>query len=293
LTFAVEGLFPAKLTTVATEDRYRSRLMAEAAARRAGITVGPVGDVDGLTRINRLFDTVWGGGGQDAVPVNMLKALAHTGNYVAGAWRSGALIGAAVGFAHGPDHPALHSHIAGVMPAAHGTGVGYALKLHQAAWALDRGLTAVTWTFDPLIRRNARFNLVKLGGRIEAYYPDFYGPMADGINDGDMTDRCLLVWDLEGGIPASGTAASVPAGGVVVLSSTAPGAPLTRAADPATRVILCQTPPDVVELRRDHPDAAREWRLALRATLGQALASGAVVSGLTAAGHYVVERTGG
>ena len=54
------------------------------------------------------------------------------------------------------------------------------------------------WTFDPLVRRNAYFNLHKLGARaVDQYLPDFYGRMTDGINAGDTTsDRLYIQWDV-------------------------------------------------------------------------------------------------
>ncbi|WP_241682876.1 hypothetical protein [Actinomadura sp. J1-007] len=58
------------------------------------------------------------------------------------------------------------------------------------------GLSRITWTFDPLVRRNAHFNLVKLGARPEEYLPSFYGAVEDSINGGDETDRVLAVWPL-------------------------------------------------------------------------------------------------
>ena len=54
-----------------------------------------------------------------------------------------------------------------------------------------------TWTFDPLVRANARFNLVKLGAVAVAYLTDFYGEMQDGINAGDRSDRCAVKWELD------------------------------------------------------------------------------------------------
>src|SRR3712207_7442617 len=62
-------------------------------------------------------------------------------------------------------------------------------KLHQRAWAIARGVHEVAWTFDPLVARNAWFNLTKLGARATEYLPNFYGPMDDGINGADESDR--------------------------------------------------------------------------------------------------------
>src|SRR6185312_17408828 len=87
-------------------------------------------------------------------------------------------------------------HIAGVTRAGAGRHIGYALKLHQRAWALDRGLDTVTWTFDPLVRRNAYFNTVKLAARPVEYLVNFYGEMTDEINVGQGSDRLLVEWPL-------------------------------------------------------------------------------------------------
>ena len=46
---------------------------------------------------------------------------------------------------------------------------------------------------DPLVRRNAAFNLNALGTRAVAFHPDFYGPMGDAINAGDASDRLEAV----------------------------------------------------------------------------------------------------
>jgi predicted GNAT superfamily acetyltransferase len=268
-----------------------ARRRAAGAAERAGIEIDLVEDVIVLKEMDRLFAEVWGGGSQDAVSVNIMKALAHAGHYVAAATTSGEVVGAAVGFAHGPGPDRyLHSHITGVTPRSQGRGVGYALKLHQAAWAADRGLEAITWTYDPLIRRNAWFNLVKLGARAEAYYPDFYGPMEDGINGGDETDRCLAVWHLD---VARRSTVDVQDWATTAIRVGPGGEPRTDPSWPAgASSVRCQIPPDIVETRRSDPDLARRWRRALRDVLGRAMAEGYVATSISGDGFYLLERSG-
>ena len=120
------------------------------------------------------------------------------------------MLGACVGFWAAPDRPAMHSHIAGVTSAARGRDLGFALKLHQRAWALRCGVPVINWTFDPLIARNAHFNLRKLGGRPVKYAVNYYGEMPDAINAGDETDRMLLRWEL-GSAEARAACDGVPA----------------------------------------------------------------------------------
>ena len=71
------------------------------------------------------------------------------------------MVGASAGFFTAPPDAVLHSHITGVAPGQH-RGIGFPLKVHQQAWALACGVPEVVWTFDPLVARNAWFNLAKL-----------------------------------------------------------------------------------------------------------------------------------
>jgi len=234
-------------------------------------------------------------GGHEPLPPELAWVFAHSGNYVAIAYDGHHPIAAAIGF-RGEDAqgPHLHSHIAGVLPHWQGSSVGYLLKQHQRGWALERGLERITWTFDPLVARNAYFNVVKLGARLTKYYVDFYGPMDDGINLGDETDRCLVTWRLSD--PAAVAAAAGEfaivdidrerdAGAAEVLRINA-SAPVQHASSAPVR--LLQVPHDIVELRHCHPSVARDWRLAMRDVLTAAFADGLEVVGVTRDSWYVV-----
>lgn len=162
-----------------------------------GIDIREVDAVDELRDVEAMFATIWETG-PDRPPLNreVLRAFAHTGCYVAAAYEGERVIGASAGFLGSGDELHLHSHITGVLPAAQGRHVGLALKLHQRQWCLDRGVDVVTWTFDPLVRRNAWFNLHRLGADVVEFVPDFYGAMSDGINAGEASDRCVVRWHL-------------------------------------------------------------------------------------------------
>ena len=138
---------------------------ADAAALAAGVTVREVADLVELEDVVRLYSAIWGRDANPPMTVELLRAFTKAGNYVGGAFEDGRLVGACVGFFHAPAEDALHSHIAGVAPSLNGRHVGFALKLHQRAWALLRGVSEIAWTFDPLVSRNAYFNLVKLGAQ--------------------------------------------------------------------------------------------------------------------------------
>lgn len=249
----------------------------------AGVRVLSLHGTSDLQRADRLLREIWGTrpGDDPAMALDLLCALAHHGGYVGGAYLDGELAGVAAGFLAADR--SLHSHLAGVAAHARGRGVGRALKEHQRAWAAGHGLDAVSWTFDPLVRRNAFFNLARLGASVTAYLPDFYGPMSDGINDGGPSDRLFVSWPVAAAAPV--TAEECDHMTVVDEAGTvrAPdGAPLLR----------CATPPDVELLRAQDPAAAGRWRAALEQGLGGALRQGYRVTGFTRSGWYLLAQEG-
>jgi len=225
----------------------------------SGVVVRHLDQLDELRQIDALFGTVWGPG-IPTIGVELLRALSHEGGYVAGAFREETLVGASVGFL-GQHHGrlSLHSHATGVSPRARGLNVGRALKSHQREWAAERGVELITWTFDPLVRRNAWFNIGRLGALPVDYLVDFYGPMSDAINAGDASDRLLMAWEVS------------------------PTPPITRPAD--DDCLLIPTPEDIESLRITDPVAARTWRL--REELLDPVSRQRVV-GFTREGDYVV-----
>ena len=285
---------------------------AERAARAADVTIVELTDVRQMDEACELLDRVWRPDpGDPLITPKLMKVLSHCGSYVVGVMRGDRMVGVCVGFL---ADIGLHSHIAGVDDDLRGRSLGYAVKLHQRAWSLARGIDTVTWTFDPLISRNAYFNLAKLGAVPDEYLADFYGAMHDEVNAGTETDRLLVRWDLASAhvVRALTDGAFVPAvdGGVVALDTAADGRPV---AGPVARVagpvagdsgpvaggaggaegaerLLVGVPRDAEALRRTGPDAARQWREALREVLGGLMEQGATVTGFTRDGWYVVER---
>ena len=149
-----------------------------AAAARAGVTLRELTEMEEIHAVVQLLVDVWGRSDNPPVTAELLRAFGKTGNYVAGAYVGDRLVGTCIGFHSDPSARVLHSHIAGVAPGMAGRSVGFALKLHQRAWALQRGVEVIEWTFDPLVARNAYFNLVKLAAVPAEYLTNFYGPMA-------------------------------------------------------------------------------------------------------------------
>jgi predicted GNAT superfamily acetyltransferase len=268
---------------------------ASTAARAAGVSVRELTDLAELHAVVDLFATIWGRSANPPVTIELLRAFTKAGNYVTGAFEADRLVGACVGFFHAPDGDALHSHIAGV--SASGSGVGFALKLHQRAWALTRGVSEVAWTFDPLVARNAYFNLVKLAAQPAEYLTNFYGPMIDAINGDQDSDRLLVRWRLRdpavarastGDAAGAVAADEVAAGAVLALSVAEDGSPVPGRLDGATSLVA--VPRDIADLRTTDPEMARRWRVAVRDALTGLVGAGGRIDGFDRAGFYVVRR---
>ncbi len=258
---------------------------AALAAQAAGVQLREVTDLAGFVAVQQLFEGIWRPDPRNPpVTTELLRALTKAGNYVVAAHLQARMVGACVAF-FGPSQEAtMHSHIAGVVPDLAGRSVGYAVKMHQRAWALDRGVRTISWTFDPLVSRNAYFNLQKLGATAEEYMPNFYGGMHDGINGGDETDRLLVRWGLEA--PRQALPGTQEA--VIALGRTADGDPVVGSADGDT--LLVAVPSDVETLRATDSAKARRWRCAVREVLVALMADGARIAGFDKTGSYVLRR---
>jgi predicted GNAT superfamily acetyltransferase len=181
---------------------------------------------------------------------------------------------------------------------------------------LRRDVRVIAWTYDPLIRRNGYFNLVKLGARPAEYLRNFYGAMDDVINGGTETDRMLVHWDLRSDLAveacagrwrAASFAAEREHGAAAALSAGPDGAPLGGLAldGPAlnglardglalngARTLLVGVPADIEAMRLSDPALAVAWRTALRDVLSPLLGGGGRVTGFDRSGGYVVSLGG-
>ncbi|MFM2071925.1 MAG: hypothetical protein RLZZ623_2188 [Actinomycetota bacterium] len=161
---------------------------------------------DQLAALPPFEHRIWGGDGE-LVSVNMLVATVSEGGVAIGAFDGDTIVGAVYGFATREPH-VLHSHYMAVDPAFRRLGLGVELKARQRMWCLERGITHMRWTYDPLQLGNAHLNLHVLGATGVAYHVDHYGTLG-GINGSLPSDRVTVLWDLRDG-------ATKPAGELVV-----------------------------------------------------------------------------
>lgn len=270
----------------------------------AGVEIRELSTPDELDQLTRIFDDVWHPDPTNRpVTTDMLRALSHAGNYVAGAFIGGHLAGGSVAFFGTPLGEVLHSHITGVSRLGAGHRVGSALKSHQAQWAQARGISTITWTFDPLVARNAYFNITKLGAVPVRYYRGFYPAAGSELGDGDEADRLLMHWPVPPSDPApadpatpadtardtteptvddllaDGAVSAIdlsdperPTAVATVAESSATGSNGTGSDTTRTdATVLIPVPRDIESLRRHHPVQATRWRHALREALAPLL----------------------
>ncbi|GAA1923252.1 hypothetical protein GCM10009775_14580 [Microbacterium aoyamense] len=228
-----------------------------------GIDIRPLDTVEDVFTASAVLADVWGGD-RSGMPPNLLRALAHSGNYAVGLWDEGRMVGASVAFFAAPAARSMHSHITGVLPGLQSRGLGRVLKQHQREWALARDVGHITWTFDPLVARNAHFNLRVLGARVTEYLVDHYGPMDDGVNRGDESDRIMVSWAL----------AAPPV------------------ATPSLDRVLASVavPRDISEIRLASPTDAAAWRTRVRDALVGHLADGLTIGGFDDDLGYLLVR---
>lgn len=142
---------------------------------------------------------VWPGSETDVVPLHLLVTAIHNGGLVLGAFEDEKIVGFVFGFPgleETPDGPrAKHcSHMMGIHPDHRDGGIGFALKRAQWQMVRHQGLDHITWTYDPLLSRNAHLNIAKLGAVCTTYRRSEYGEMRDGLNAGLPSDRFQVDW---------------------------------------------------------------------------------------------------
>jgi len=220
--------------------------------------------------------------GRGAVPTHMLHAVSHAGGCVIGAFDGEQIVGFTLGF---PGHTdgawRIWSHMAGVHPAYQRQKIGFRLKQQQRLWALERGYERISWTFDPMQRRNAKLNISQLGVTAHIYHMDFYGEMTDGLNAGMRSDRLEVDWWLR-----DSQVTAIAQGETDRVSRLAQYTPvflLSADLQPTSYSHLdapcyaVEIPYDVNQLKAHDLAYARDWQLAVRTVLSQAFLQNYVI----------------
>jgi predicted GNAT superfamily acetyltransferase len=283
------------------------------------ISVESVKSVEGCEHFRALQRLVWGGEADDMVPNHVTVTVLKNGGALLGAYddggpeECGGMVGAVFWWiGYGPDTEGVArfkicSHMAGVLPAWQGKGIGLMLKLAQRDLVLDQGLTDwVTWTYDPLQRVNAVFNLHRLGASCRSYLRNLYGMMRDALNAGSPSDRFQVDWSLRSErvvaavsgrrlLPEMAGAPSGPLGELQALPMMRNVQGLQQPVDVELNLdgapLAVPIPDDINVVRRMDQGLGLAWRFYTRDVFEQAFGAGYVAVdcvGLDGKGWYYI-----
>lgn len=236
----------------------------------------------------------WGAHFAELVPASLLKVTQEVGGIASGAFDGSHLAGFVFGISGIRDGRPVHwSDMLAVDPAYRGRGLGRRLKLHQRERLLDLGVDRMLWTFDPLVARNARLNLTRLGAIARTYRRDAYGASDSPLHRGIGTDRLLAEWDMRSprvvqriGGRTSGRDDEDTDDDALFL---APPLPAPAGSFPRPGPMTGQTaadrvrlaiPADIQALKEADPGLAAEWRRHTREALERVFAEGYTAVGV-------------
>jgi predicted GNAT superfamily acetyltransferase len=166
------------------------------------IEIRPIVTASDYLALEELQREIWGAQELEIIPYHLLLTVQKNGGILLGAFTIVEGIEHLVGFVFGfagitSNGRVKHcSHVAGVTPKYQDQNIGHRLKLAQRQHALAQGIDLITWTFDPLESRNARFNFHKLGAICNRYFRHLYGEMRDDLNAGLPSDRFEVVLEI-------------------------------------------------------------------------------------------------
>jgi len=250
-----------------------------------------------MAAVEQLQRLVWAAPDIEIVPKDILLAVVHNGGLAIGAFVGSDLVGVSFGFPGfypTPDGPRLkhHSHILAVHPDWASKGIGFALKRAQWQMVRKQGIDRITWTYDPLLSRNAHLNIARLGAVCSTYLRSEYGEMHDGLNAGLPSDRFQVDWwintervrrRLSRPSRPSLTLDYYRLAEVTLLEAyfeQTPAAPQPPQGEPSLsgHLLLIEIPCDFLALKAVDLSLARAWRFYTRAVFEQAFAAGYLVT---------------
>lgn len=253
-----------------------------------------MGDVEDIQR------SIWSESPADIVYAPMLTSIARNGGLVLGAFAEDRLVGFALAFlgmdTNQPDRPAmanlkLCSKRLGILAAYRNHNIGYQLKLAQRDFAQKRSIRLITWTYDPLLSRNAYFNLRKLGCLVSRYHRDYYGTESPSLTILGSSDRLQADWwitsrrvaeRLEGSRGVLTLAQYLGAETSILNPTTVTSegfpVPAEQIKQPDGLFALVEIPTDYLRLAQTNLALARSWRTHSREVFGAVLNRGYVAT---------------
>ena len=216
-----------------------------------------------------LQDETWGAGFSERVPGAILRVAQKIGGVSAGAFdRDGQLLGFVFGMTGIRDGALVHwSDMLAVRPDARGTGLADRLKQYQRDRVRALGVSVMFWTADPLVARNAQFNINHLGALPSEYVENMYGENTGSVLHGPMpTDRFVYRWNLDAPpfTTRSGDAEARDTAMAAAIEFGTDARPLA-VATPDRQDVRVHLPHDLSQIQAVNSSLAFAWRRAVRA----------------------------
>jgi len=229
---------------------------------------------DDFEQCERLQREVFGVSEHDLASFSILVMVPKTGGEVLGAFDGDRMVGYIQGYGgYVNGQPRLISDLMAVEPAYRG-GLGYALKILQAAVTLEAGFPEIRWTVDPLRAANARLNFERLGAFSNEYIENLYGEdFAEGLYGGMPSDRLVVTWPLM----SERVRQRLLSGYQPLAPDALDAVPDYSAHAPDSARLMIPSDIDATLVR--DPDDARAWRMRVRATLQAAFSAGYAITG--------------
>jgi len=261
------------------------------------ITYRDLTTLDDFATVVDLEREIWGPGYDEVVPVPILAVTVMRGGILIGAFdadlsrasevsqatatgdRMVGFVYSLAGIKHG--QPTQWSHMAGVLDAYRGDGVGRQLKILQRERTLAMGLDLIEWTYDPMQAMNAHLNFAKLGVVAEEYEVNVYGTSSSPLHAGNPTDRFVAEWKIRDPRVEQRLGGAAPLAPVLTLEpalrTKAAGQWLEPAAPDLSidaKRISVEIPTGFTNMLTDAPDLALTWRMTTREVFTTYFAAG-------------------
>lgn len=271
----------------------------EAIDRRSdGVIIRDCASLEDYLECVAIQEETWGRAFSERVPAAILRVSQRVGGITAAAFGpDGQMLGFVFGLTGVDNGDLVHwSDMLAVRPEARGRHLGERLKQYQRRKVCSLGVRRIMWTFDPLVSRNAHFNINRLGAMPIEYAQNMYGTTHSALHGALPTDRFVVAWDCAAAAPKH-SADGVAAADVPLLNPVSNGTPTLTVVGDVDRVRV-QIPVDVQPIIQHQPVLAARWRDITRRTIGERLANGYKVSAFVRADetgedlpYYVLART--
>lgn len=254
-----------------------------AAPPTRSIEVRPLRTHEEFARCVELQNDVWGAEFSERVPAALLKVTQRIGGIAAGAFDGDDLLGFVFGMTGLEDDRLVHwSDMLAVREDMRDHGIGRRLKEYQRDTLLERGITRMYWTFDPLVSRNAHLNINRLGAHVTEYVPNMYGGDTSSVlHRGLGTDRFIVAWDLDRTPPGATQVSRSEREAPVLNSVGADGLPIVPDLTGHARdiVVRIAVPVAIDQVQAASISTATRWRVSTRCAILWAVDAGYRVTG--------------